>query len=370
MVENTSDPNLTVLIGTRAQLIKMAPVMLELESRGRRFNLVLSGQHEETMSALLADFGVATAPRWVYEGPEVTGVVQMGVWLVRCVFRCLHDRRELFPGARRSGHTFVVHGDTFSTLLGALVGKLLGATVVHVESGLRSFSLFHPFPEELTRLAVFHLADVACCPGQWASDNLARYRLRRVDTVHNTIHDAVDHALGSDRATDAVVPDSPYGVVSIHRFENIFNRARLARIVELVEIAARRIELVLVAHPSTAKQLQRRGLRRRLDDNPRIEIRPRMTYVPFVRLVAGAEFVITDGGSNQEELAYLGVPTLLMRKATERQEGLGETALLCPYDRAVLEAFVASPARFRHRRETTPAGPPPSRIIVDCLLEL
>ena len=65
-----------------------------------------------------------------------------------------------------------------------------------------------------------------------------------------------------------------------------------------------------------------------------------MGYIEFVGLMQGARFVIADGGSNQEELSYLGIPTLLMRKATERQEGLATTAILCPYNEQILERFL------------------------------
>lgn len=373
-LDDDTAPHLTVFIGTRAQLIKMAPVMLELELRQVGYRLILTGQHEATMQALLADFGVATQPELLYRGPEITGIAQMGWWFIRCLVRSLVRRRALFPAKRESRHRFLVHGDTFSTLLGALVGKLIGAEVVHIESGLRSFNPLHPFPEELTRLAVFRLTDIACCPGEWASANLAGRRLERLDTGHNTLLDAVHHALAtSDSLTDGTGHDcSPeYAVVSIHRFENVFNRKRLEQIIGLLEIAAERTPLRFVLHPSTAKQLERFALMERLGSNPRIQLEPRMLYAPFVRLMASAAFVITDGGSNQEELSYLGIPTLLMRKATERSEGMSSTAVLCSYDRATLSAFVDAPQAYRQPRLTTGAGDAgrsPSQIIVDRML--
>ena len=298
----------------------------------------------------------------------------MGRWFVRCLARCLMHRASLFP-ARRP-HLFLVHGDTFSTLLGALVGKLIGAEVVHVESGLRSFNLWHPFPEELTRLAVFRLTDIACCPGAWASGNLRGRRLERLDTGRNTLLDAAHRALerpesmpqsGAGREIDSGSAEH-YAVVSIHRFENVFNRKRLETIIELLEIAAERTTLVFVLHPSTAKQLERFALMERLQSHPRIRLEPRMLYAPFIRLAAGSAFVITDGGSNQEELSYLGVPTLLMRRATERSEGMSSTAMLCDYDRERLRTFLDAPDRFRRSRVAPDDQRSPSKIIVDRLL--
>ena len=74
-------------------------------------------------------------------------------------------------------------------------------------------------------------------------------------------------------------------------------------------------------------------MRARLDENPRIELRPRYTYFDFFALLKRADFVVTDGGSIQEESAYLGIPCLLLRKATEREEGLGANVVLSNYDR-------------------------------------
>src|SRR6185503_1487752 len=108
--------------------------------------------HQVTMQELLADFDVKTAPRLLYDGPEIGGMVQMGRWFARCAWRLWRERAAWFP-QRGSGALILVHGDTMSTLLGALAGRFAGVPVAHVESGLRSFRVLHPFPEELTRLA-------------------------------------------------------------------------------------------------------------------------------------------------------------------------------------------------------------------------
>jgi len=140
----------------------------------------------------------------------------MALWLPRIIWRMVKNADTYFPS--RQG-IVVVHGDTFSTLAGGLVGKLLGMRVAHVEAGLRSYNIFHPFPEELTRLAVFRLSDIAFCPGEWAMRNMEGYRCERINTGMNTIVDAVRMATANSAATPS--KDS-YGVISIHRFENIF----------------------------------------------------------------------------------------------------------------------------------------------------
>ncbi len=335
------------VIGTRAQLIKMAPVLRALEARDMPYSLVFTGQHKVTMNELLREFQIRTPPQIIYDGPEVTGIVQMGGWFVKTIGRLLKSTKPL-PKAQRAGSIVLVHGDTFSTLLGAVLGTIRGIKVGHVESGLRSFNWFHPFPEELTRLAVFRLTDIAFCPNDWAAHNLRRYRMEKIDCGQNTLLDCVRYAL--EQAQEQAPEHAPaagqnstgsYGVVSLHRFENIFNQQRLVQILELLGILAAANRLVFVLHPATEKKLTAFGLLEGLRADPRFDLRARMGYLEFLRLINGARFVVTDGGSNQEELSYLGIPTLLMRKATERNEGLDTNVTIANYQREAVEKFAA-----------------------------
>ncbi|HVS26439.1 MAG TPA: UDP-N-acetylglucosamine 2-epimerase [Burkholderiales bacterium] len=342
----------------------MAPVILEIERRGLPFCLVFTGQHKETIDNLIADFGIQTERKYLYTGKEITGLVHMGWWFVRCLWQCLRHADEFLPRTQKKKNAILVHGDTFSTLLGAVVGKLRGITVAHIEAGLRSGNIFHPFPEELTRRAVFRLSDLAFCPGEWSYNNMEKYSARRINTGHNTLLDALAIALAAPQKTDAPFPAKAYGIISIHRFENIFSRRRLARIIRLLEKAAAQHPLVFVLHPATRKKLTQFNLLAGLEANPRIKLLPRMGYVEFVQLIQRARFVVTDGGSNQEELSYLGIPTLLMRKATERQEGLQTTATLCAYDENILEQFLLR-LPVHVPRELNALGVSPTKLVVD-----
>jgi len=330
---------ITCYIGTRAQLIKMAPVMLEMERRNVPFNLIFTGQHRETMQQLMNDFGVVTQPDYLYDGAEITGIAQMAKWFLRCAYRAIRSPDRFMPRTKHSRNVVLVHGDTFSTLLGAVVGRFLKVDVAHVEAGLRSYNIFHPFPEELTRIIVFRLSKLSFCPGDWAFGNMKGYRSTAVNTQTNTLRDALASMLKFERKMPLPF-DRDFGIASIHRFENIFNRERLLQIMTLLEQAASRFPLAFVLHPATRKKLTQFGIMSRLEQNPSIRLLPRMGYADFVHLMRHSRFVITDGGGNQEELSYMKIPTLLMRKATERQEGLGETATLCNYDAAVLNQFL------------------------------
>ncbi|MFC4487102.1 UDP-N-acetylglucosamine 2-epimerase [Tepidiphilus baoligensis] len=340
----------------------MAPVIRQWEEAGRPISLVMTGQHRNTVDTLFADFGIRAQPRYVYEGPEINGIARMALWLPRIIWRMVWHADTYFPSRRG---IIVVHGDTFSTLAGSLAGKLLGMKVAHVEAGLRSYNIFHPFPEELTRLAVFHLSDIAFCPGEWAMRNMEGYRCERINTGMNTIVDSVKIALEN---SVEIPPKDSYGVISIHRFENIFSAKRLRQIVEMLEYAASQCRLIFVLHPATEKRLRHNKLFERLKQNANIQLKPRMGYTEFIRLAMGARFVVTDGGSNQEELALTGIPVYLMRKATERQEGLKKNILLGKYNFNAFKSFIHQSLQ-ETGRSNTPKLPEisPASIICDKL---
>ena len=349
-----------IVLGTKAQLVKMAPVMVRLKARGIPYRFIHTGQHQATMSEMLEEFGLEPPDIVLHSGRDIVSLPQMALWLLRISFRSLVARKRVF-GEDPSG-IVLVHGDTFSTLLGALMGRVARLRVGHVESGLRSFDVFHPFPEEITRLLTFRLSHVLYCPGQWAIDNVAAYRREKVNTFANTLADTVALAASVPLRSDHL-PSEPFVLVSLHRYENIFRRDRFVRLVEILEEIAESKPCLFIVHPPTEAQLQRFGLQARLADNPRIELRPRYTYFDFFALLQRADFVVTDGGSIQEESSYLGVPCLLLRKVTEREEGLGANAVLSNYDRRVIRDFTL---HFdAHRRMPTGNPNRPSDIIID-----
>jgi len=349
------------VIGTRAQLIKMAPVLRELERRNLPYLFYLTGQHEKTIDDLLAEFGIRTTPVRLARR-EVAGLLAMAVWVPSTIFRLLRAWPAVSPETRA---IVLTHGDTFTTVIAALVGRLKGARVAHVEAGLRSFNLLHPFPEELTRLAVFRLSDVSFCPNEWAMGNMAGHTTDVVNTQGNTLIDALEFAC--TQRPGGVPAAEPYGIVSIHRFENIFNQRRLRNIVRLLEIASENATLKFVLHPATRKKLERYGLLEVLRKMSRLSLVDRMGYIRFVSLLRDAAFVITDGGSNQEELSYLGVPAFLMRRKTERTEGLGQNIVLGNYSEGALRRFLADLSILR--KPASPQTAFPSVIVADYLVK-
>lgn len=316
------------VVGTRAQLIKAAPVIVACEQILHPALLLLTGQHKETMQDLIEEFGIKSPQVNAIKMGERATVLSLIGWIPRAYLAVSRHLRQL----KSTGVDInvVVHGDTLSTLLGALAAKHRAVQVFHLESGLTSGKLFDPFPEEISRRIVFRLADVAVCPSDSSSAFMAsRYPCRVLNSKENTIIDAVLIA-SRERTSRPPLPQStrPYVVASLHRFQNIFNRKRLRYLTEILIQLATQYRIHFVLHPATRKRLQSDGLLEHLSSIPDLNLAPRLGYREFLGLASGAAFVLTDGGSNQEELAVLGVPTIVMRKRTERPDGLGENVVM------------------------------------------
>ena len=351
-----------IVIGTKAQLIKMAPIMRRLQERSIPYNYVATGQHQSTMSDIHGNFGIREPDARLYSGPDITSITSMALFGARILFHMLHKREIIFRGDRTG--IVLVHGDTFSTLLGALMGRLCHIKVGHVESGLRSFNLLAPFPEELTRIAVFRLSQYYFCPGDWAVANLKQLRGTKVNTGANTLADALVYVRQSeDHGRPGLIPEHPFAVVTLHRFENIRSQESMKRLADAVLMIAERHALLFVLHAPTEIQLRRFGYYDRLADHPNIQFRPRYDYFDFMRLIRHAEFVVSDGGSNQEECHYLGKPLLLLREVTERQEGLGSNVILSRFEPDVIQDFLNNYEQLA--TQLAPVEASPSDIIIN-----
>lgn len=353
------------VIGTRAQLFKMAPIMLECDRRGLEWRWIYAAMHREQIQGTLDIFGLPpadyTVVRWE---DEAKTILKAGYWFTRMLL-ALPKSKKILGGMTGKNHIVLTHGDTPVTPIGALFGKLTRTPVMHVESGLRSFNIFHPFPEELSRLATFRLSDYYACPGEWAMGNLKKYKGTKINTRENTQIDALRYAMKHLEKSKFEFPDRKYVILSTHRYENVFNKERFIKIIEAAEEVAKEYLVLMIGHPVTRGQLTKLGLRQRLEDNKNFVLYGRLEYIDFVKAASKAEFAMTDGGGNQEELYHMGKPTLILRDATERQEGLGTTAVLSKLDRRVIDDFVKNYKDFRHPPTTQDFSP--ASIIVDAI---
>jgi UDP-N-acetylglucosamine 2-epimerase (non-hydrolysing) len=353
-----------VVFGTTGELIKLAPVLLRLDARGHRYVLATTAQQVEQIPSFLEQLGLREPDLWLGRGAggrDLRVNRDIPGWLAT-VGRAYARRRRSLRQALRDGPgrpLVLVHGDTMTTVLGALIGRSLRVPVAHIEGGLRSFDLRHPFPEEANRRLASALSRIDYAPGPWAARNL---RGDVVDTGSNTIRDSLELVPGGD--PPFALPEEPFGVVSLHRFELLNNRRRLTQTVELLAEAAQTTPLFHVDHPVTVAALERCGLTANFDATRFVRI-PRLRFFDFVRVERRSAFVVTDSGGSQEECYYLDLPCLVHRVRTERREGLGENVVLSELRADVLRDFLADPGRFR-RRTALPSSSP-SDVIVDDL---
>lgn len=247
-----------------------------------------------------------------------------------------------------------------TTVLGATMGRALRVPVAHIEAGLRSFHLRHPFPEELNRRTASRLARIHYAPGPWAASNL--FSADVVDTGSNTIRDSI--ALVGEQDVEPTGLPEAFGVVSLHRFELLSSRQALRATIEVLAESARRTPLLFVDHPVTAAALERFRLESFFDGSSFRRV-PRLPFFDFIRVERRSAFVVTDSGGSQEECFYLDRPCLVHRARSERQEGLGENVVLSGMSTEVLRTFLAAPDV--HRRTSVIPETSPSGVIVDDL---
>jgi UDP-N-acetylglucosamine 2-epimerase len=332
-----------VFIGTKAQYIKMAPLLRLMDEQGIEYRLIDSGQHARISALLREELGVR-APDYLLGGSEdIASIPKVILWSLKLAARLWSRRRlrnSVFGG---SAGICVVHGDTPSTLLATLLARRAGLSVAHLEAGLRSYRLTHPFPEEIVRIVTMRLASLLFAPDATAVDNLSRMRVkgRVIALSGNTSLEAVRDALA-----DGSIGVSGPVIVTMHRVENLHTASRVERMVALTERIATMYPVCFVVHEPTEIIFAKRSY----DDRLRaagVELRSLEGHSSFIRMLAEAPFVVTDGGSIQEECALLGVPTLLWRDRSERPDGLEANVVASRYDDEIIESFLADPQAFR-----------------------
>lgn len=304
-----------LVAGARPNFMKVAPLLRALRERGDRFQcrLVHTGQHHDPQMSevFFRELEIPAPDHHLGAGggthAEQTAQVMVGFERV-----CLEERPDLV----------LVVGDVNSTLACSIVAKKLHVRVGHIEAGLRSGDL--RMPEEVNRIVTDAITDdFFVSEPSGVANLLAEGKPRdRVFLVGNVMIDTLLHQLGrlgtsSDGSPEAAAfkaRNPAYGVVTVHRAENVDDARVLARLFEALGAVARRLPLVLPIHPRTQARLERFGI-----GVPEGLTRvPPQSYRAFLDLYRDARLVLTDSGGVQEETTALGVPCLTLRENTER----------------------------------------------------
>jgi UDP-N-acetylglucosamine 2-epimerase (non-hydrolysing) len=346
----TQRVHLAVVLGTRPEVIKLAPVVAQLRSGPDPFRVtvIATGQHREMLDQALAATGLAA--------DRDLDLMRPGQTLSGLLAAALIGLDRELKRARPDG--LLVQGDTTSALAGALAAFHLRVPVAHVEAGLRSHDPADPFPEEANRRLISGLAAWHFAPTPLAARNLRAEGVNaaRIAVTGNPVVDALRTLAGTGplAAAPAWGPGERRRVlVTAHRRES-FGRP-LREICAAVLALARRFpdaQFVLPVHPNPEVRRAVRAVLRRVPANLRRV--PPLPYGAFIRLLAGAALAITDSGGVQEEATALNVPCLVLRRVTERPEALAAGARLVPPEaRAIAAAagrVLAAGAGTRPRR--------------------
>lgn len=356
-------------LGTAGELIKLYPLMELAQRQGRPWFAVSTGQSAINLKKQWADFGLPADRLFVALSTDrdLASSADALKWFSRAMATGASTlRAKLSEGGRPSSKqdAWIVHGDTLSTLVGSSWGRRLGLEVAHVEAGLRSPKILEPFPEEISRRMVSRLARVHFPQDSKAEQNLKKARVRGqvIPTAANTLLDALRLVLKG-----APPQAKGYVVANLHRFENLSSDSRWSVLVDVLVRAAKKSGTVhFVLHPHTQAKLESDPVARARLETAGVKPVPRMMFSQFIPLLNGADYVLSDGGSNQEECHYLGKPCLLLRDSTERQEGLDGSCLLSRFDPVKIDRFLDDPSRFR--RAPLSDDIRPSQTILDTLL--
>ena len=311
-------PRVLVVVGTRPDAIKMLPVHRRLRMDGRvRVGLLSTGQHDGVLREVLRMY--PDLPDYDLE------LMRAGQTLARLLSRTVRQVAAVLE--RDEPDLVLVQGDTATALGAGLAAASLRIPIGHVEAGLRTGCRLEPFPEELNRRQLAVLAELHFAPTAAAVQNLIREGVpaERVFLTGNTVVDALRdaealRAVAPTAARDLLPVEGRLLVATVHRREN-WDRpieeicAALGGIVD----EHPDVHVLFPVHPNPRVS---GPVTTRLSRRDRIQLVPPLPYLDFLNCLARADLVLTDSGGVQEEAPSFGVPVLVLRRATERPEGV------------------------------------------------
>ena len=313
--------HLFVVLGTRPEAIKLAPVVEALRGRrALRMTVCATAQHRGLLDQALDVAGIV---------PDIDlNLMQRDQGLDELASRLMAGLGPALAAARPD--RVIVQGDTTTAAMAALCAHYHRMPVAHVEAGLRSGDPDQPWPEEVNRKVVTQAADLHFAPTRLAANNLIAEGVDpgRVHITGNTVIDALLNTAERLRATDgypaasrALIAEAQgrrIVLVTCHRRESF--GPGLAGVAEALGVLARRgdVHIVLPVHPNPAV----RPALACLEGMPQVRLTEPLDYAPFVHLLSACDLVLTDSGGVQEEAPALGKPVLVLRETTERPEGV------------------------------------------------
>ena len=316
-----SKKSILFIFGTRPEVIKLAPVILELKKYPDRYKVILCNteQQKELSNQTLSYFNLKADINLDCMRPNQS--------LLEVQSRILTSLDSVFK--TNVIDATIVQGDTMTVLCGALASFYSKIPVFHVEAGLRSYDIYEPFPEEVMRQMTSRVAELHFAPTEKSKKALLKEDIldNKIHVTGNTVIDALfclsgqTMEMAKDFYKEQGVPiDDKLVLITAHRREN--HGERIDRILDAVEFLVNNYKdhkFVIPVHPNPNVKDK---IYNRLESYSNVYLMKPLDYPYLVYLMKNAKLILTDSGGIQEEAPSFGCPTLVMRYETERQEGI------------------------------------------------
>ena len=307
------------IFGTRPEAIKMAPVINELKKRKIQTTVCVTAQHREMLDQITNWFNIDVD----YD----LNLMKDNQFISEITADALREIENIL--AIEKPDMILVEGDTTTAFVGALAAFYQKIPIGYLESGLRTWNKFSPYPEEMNRVLISHLADLHFAPTEKSKHNLEIENIgsKNIFVTGNTVIDALfntikrhnkDYLLGNKKKINL---KNKFILVTVHRRENFGEPLKniCLAIKELVQKEKIGAEIVIPVHLNPNV----RGIVFALLRNiPNIHLVDPLDYQVFCNLMAKSYLILTDSGGIQEEAPSLGKPVLVLRENTERPEGV------------------------------------------------
>ena len=323
------------LIGTKGQLIKMAPIINIFNKKNIDFNFINAAQHGKIFNDIITAFNLPKPSlNLMNRKKDVLNPLEELNWISKTLINSLFKNKECFKNS-----IILVHGDASPAILGLFISKLTKSKLAHIEAGLRSYDFFNPFPEEIIRYFVDRYADFLYAPSDYAVNNLKKMKTKGkiINTIENTVLDSVRYSI-KDYNYDVPKKLKNNVIFTVHRYETLKSKIKIKIILDIMNKISSTYGLTFVMHNTTRHYLTKYNL---LDEIPKnANVIPLQIYPRFIKIINESRFVVTDGGGLQEETSYLGKPCLVLRNLTERKQGLSKNVKISKFDASIINDFI------------------------------
>tara|TARA_B100001063_G_C16746978_1_gene548103 strand:+ start:800 stop:1915 length:1116 start_codon:yes stop_codon:yes gene_type:complete len=311
---------LLIIIGTRPELIKLFPIYKILKSKKKySVKVCFTGQHEELIHKTNNIFKI----KMDFSFKKINKKNNLNI-LSSNIYKNLN---EVFIS--ENPNLIVVQGDTTTTMVSAICAFNLQIPIAYLESGLRTYNLNSPFPEEANRQIISRISSINFCPTIQNLNNLKNEKVYGLNyLVGNTVIDSINFILRNYKSSKKEVFSKlkirdkyhKFIVITAHRRENFGSKyINILKAIEDISENNPKVLIIFISHPNPLVQ---KMISKYLKKAKNIILSNNLNYVEFINLLKHSYFVISDSGGIQEEISILNKPLLMIRDTTERSEGI------------------------------------------------